>query len=166
MEENHKSEPSSGTPLGVWHSLASGCGSVTPEQAYAAVRVDTLPGDAKARRDGWPDKNHLYDYIWLVYSVFFFIEPIARRNLRYWLEFVAVYALFLALYSGLVFARTKLHSYLLLIAMGILGLWYMPYNNSACGILIYVAAFIPFISDSVAVVTGTIGLLCGAVALE
>jgi len=166
VEENHKSESSSGMPLGVWHSLASGCEKVTPEQAYAAVRVHTFPGDAKRRRDGWPDKNRLYDYIWLVYSVFFFIEPISRHNLRYWLEFAAVYAIFLAIYSGLVFARTKLQSYLLLITMGILGLWYLPYNNSACGMLVYVAAFIPFISESVAVVIGTIGLLCGAVAIE
>ncbi|HMD21440.1 MAG TPA: sensor histidine kinase [Alloacidobacterium sp.] len=166
MEENHKSESSSGTPLGVWHSLASGCDSVTPERAYAAVGVHPMPDAAKRRRDGWPDKNRLYDYIWLVYSVFFFIEPVARHSLRYWLEFAAVYALFLAIYSGLVFARNKLQSYLLLTTMGILGLWYLPYNNSACGMMIYVAAFIPFISDSVVVVTGTIGLLCGAVALE
>lgn len=86
--------------------------------------------------------------------------------MHYWLEFAAVYAGFLALYSGLVFARTKTQSYLLLTAMGILGLCYLPYNNSACGMLVYVAAFIPFISESVAVVIGTIGLLCGAVALE
>jgi two-component system sensor histidine kinase DesK len=125
-----------------------------------------MPGDATRRRDGWPDKNRLYDYVWLVYSVFFFIEPIARHNLRYWLQFAAVYALFLALYSGLVFARTRTQSYLLLAAMAILGLWYLPYNGSACGMMIYVAAFIPFISDSVAVATGTIALTTGTVAIE
>ncbi len=149
----------------MWHSLASGCDKVTPEQAYEAVRVHTVPGDAR-RRSGWPDKNRLYDYVWLVYSVFFFIEPIARRNLRYWLEFAAVYGVFLAIYSGLVFARTKVQSYLLLIAMFALGLLYLPYNNSACGMLVYVAAFIPFISDSLGLVAGTIASLCGAIALE
>ncbi len=153
-------------PLGVWHSLASGCDKVTPQQAYEAVRLRTVPGDTKQRRDGWPDKNRLYDYVWLVYSIFFFIEPIARHNLLYWLEFAAVYGLFLVLYSGLVYARTKVQSYLLLIAMTILGLFYLPYNNSACGMLVYVAAFIPFISDSLGVVTGTIASLCVAVAVE
>jgi two-component system sensor histidine kinase DesK len=152
--------------LGAWHSLASGCDQVTPEQAYAALRVHTVPSDAKRRRDGWPDKNRFYDYVWLVYSVFFFIEPIARHNLRYWLQFAAVYTVFLAIYSGLVYARTKLQSYLLLMALCVLGLWYLPYNNSACGILVYVAAFIPFISESLGVVTGTIAFLCGAIAIE
>jgi two-component system, NarL family, sensor histidine kinase DesK len=166
VADEQKSEGSSRMPLGVWHSLASGCDQVTPEQAFAAVRVHTVPSDAKSRRDGWPDKNRLYDYVWLVYSVFFFIEPIARHNLRYWLQFAAVYAVFLTIYSGLVYARTKLQSYLLLMAMCILGLWYQPYNNSAGGILIYVAAFIPFISESLGVVVGTIAFLCGAIALE
>ena len=165
MEENPKSDSSSGTPLGVWHSLASGCDKVPPGQAYEAVRVHTIPGNAKDRRGGWPDKNRLYDYVWLVYSIFFFIEPIARRNLRYWLEFAAVYSLFLIIYSGLVYARTKVQSYLLLAAMAILGLLYMPRNNSAAGILIYVAAFIPFISDSLGLVVGTIISLCGGIAL-
>ena len=148
MADDQKPEDSSRMRLGAWHSLASGCDKVTPEQAYAAVRVHTVPGDAKRRRDGWPDKNRFYDYVWLVYSVFFFIEPIARHNLRYWLQFAAVYTLFLAIYSGLVYARTKLQSYLLLMALCVLGLWYLPYNNWACGILVYVAAFIPFISES------------------
>jgi two-component system sensor histidine kinase DesK len=165
VEEKEKSEFPSKMPLGVWHSLARGCDSVTPQQAYEALRVRT-PGSAKLRRDGWPDKNRLYDYVWLVYSVFFFIEPIARHNARYWLQFAVVYGIFLAIYSGLVHARTQTQSYLLLVAMGILGLWYLPYNNSACGILIYVAAFIPFISDSLGIVTGTIASVCAAVALE
>lgn len=166
MADNQKPEASSKMPLGLWHSLASGCDSVTPEQAFDAVRIHTVPGDAKRRRDGWPDKNRLYDYVWLVYSVFFFIEPIARHDLRHWLEFAAVYAVFLAIYSGLVYARTRFQSYLLLMAMCVLGLWYMPYNSSACGMLVYVAAFIPFISESLGIVVGTIAFLCGAVAIE
>ena len=166
VEENQKSESSSRMPLGLWHSLASGCGDVPPQQAYEAVRVPAVPGNAKYRRGGWPDGNRLYDYVWLVYSVFFFIEPIIRHNARYWMKFAVVYSIFLAIYSGLIYARTKVQSYLLLLAMGVLGLSYMPFNNSACGILVYVAAFIPFISDSVAVVAGTIASLCGAVAIE
>lgn len=132
------------------------------EAACASLK----PVGAKLRKGGWPDGNRLYDYVWLVYSVFFFIEPIIRNNARYWLEFAIVYGVFLAIYSGLVFARTRTQSYLLLAAMAALGLWYLPRNNSACGMLIYVAAFIPFISDSVAVVVGGIAAICGASALE
>ncbi|QNI34818.1 sensor histidine kinase [Alloacidobacterium dinghuense] len=153
-------------PLGVWHSIASGCEKIGPEDANEALRIHTVPGSAKPRRDGWPDKNRLYDYVWLVYSVFFFIEPIARHNLRYWLQFAGAYGLFLVIYSGLVHARTKTQSYLLLSAMCVLGLAYLPINNSACGMLVYVAAFIPFISDSLAVVAGTIAFVCAAVAIE
>lgn len=166
MAENQNSESPSRMPLGVWHSLASGCDKAASQQSYDAIRVHTVPGNGRQRDSGWPDKNRLYDYVWLVYSVFFFIEPIERKNTRYWLEFAAVYAVFLAIYSGLVYARTKAQSYGLLIAMGVLGLWYLPYNTSACGILVYVAAFIPFISESLALVAGTIAFLCGAIALE
>jgi two-component system sensor histidine kinase DesK len=125
-----------------------------------------MPGSGNPRKAGWPERNRLYDFIWLVYSVFFFIEPIERNNARHWLEFAIVYALFLALYTGLVFARTKRQSFLLLAAMAVLGLWYLPSNPSSCGMIVYVAAFIPFISDSVVVVVGTLAALCIAVAIE
>jgi two-component system sensor histidine kinase DesK len=132
----------------------------------ASTRVRLVPGSEKPRKPGWPERNRLFDYIWLVYSVFFFIEPIERNNKRHWIEFAVVYALFLAIYSGLVFSKTRRQSYLLLAAMGVLGLAYLPSNPSSCGMIVYVAAFVPFISDSVAVVVGTLAALCGAVAIE
>jgi len=165
MAEDRKSGSTSRMPFCERHAVA-GVERVTPEEAYAAVRVHTVPGSAKRRRSGWPDGNRLYDYVWLVYSIFFFIEPIVRHDRRYWLQFAAVYGVFLTIYSGLVFARTRMQSYLLLAAMGILGLWYLPYNNSACGMMVYVAAFIPFISDSIAIVSGAIAAICVGVALE
>ena len=39
-------------------------------------------------------------YVWLAYSAFFFIDPFLRHELRYWLECVAIYAVFLAIYVG------------------------------------------------------------------
>ena len=84
VEENQKSESSSRMPLGLWHSLASGCGDVPPQQAYEAVRVHPVPGNAKYRRGGWPDGNRFYDYVWLVYSVFFFIQPIEEHSRTQW----------------------------------------------------------------------------------
>src|SRR5271170_2946505 len=57
-------------------------------------------------------RSDLWDFIWIVYSVFFFIEPIARRNRAYWIEFAVFYTIFLAIYSGLILDRksTRLNS--------------------------------------------------------
>lgn len=107
-----------------------------------------------------------WDYIWLLYSVFFFIEPIERRSLHYWLQFAAVYATFFALYSGMVFLKSRRTQYWLLAGMGVLGLYYYPYNQAAHGMFIYVAAFIPFITESLAISLTTIGLSCTAVLAE
>ncbi len=38
------------------------------------------------------------DYVWLAYSIFFFIEPIIRNNRLYWLKSSLIYALFLVFY--------------------------------------------------------------------
>lgn len=107
-----------------------------------------------------------WDYIWLVYSVFFFIEPIERKNFHYWLQFAAVYAIFFALYSGMVFLKSRRYQYWLLGGMGLLGLYYFPYNQGAHGMLIYVAAFIPFITESLAISLTTISLCCAALGTE
>src|ERR1700710_193187 len=45
--------------------------------------------------------NPVWNYIWLAYSGFYFIEPILRRSTRYWVETLGVYAVFLAIYTGL-----------------------------------------------------------------
>jgi two-component system sensor histidine kinase DesK len=165
-QDAHNPEKAKYRPQWRWQSFSDKCETVTSHAAYEATRVHTVPGSGKKRAGGWPDKNRLYDYVWLVYTIFFFIEPISRHELRFWLQFAAAYAAFIALYSGLVFARSKMQSYGFLAAMGILGLWYTPRNNSACGMLVYVAAFIPFISVSTAVAIGTIAATCIAITVE
>lgn len=97
-------------------------------------------------------RNHSrrwFDFIWLVYSVFFFIEPIQRNSRPYWIQFACVYAIFLALYAGIIYANSRRTAYLCLAAMGILGLIYYPMNTSAAGMMIYIVAFAPFISESI-----------------
>ena len=69
-------------------------------------------------------RSDLWDFVWIVYSVFFFIEPIARHNRAYWIEFGVFYTIFLALYSGLIFCRKQWQQYTLLAAMGVLGVLY------------------------------------------
>ncbi|HEY5055951.1 MAG TPA: hypothetical protein VII58_07310, partial [Acidobacteriaceae bacterium] len=43
-------------------------------------------------------KFRKFEMIWLAYLIFFFIEPVVRNSLRYWLECIGIAAVFLALY--------------------------------------------------------------------
>jgi two-component system, NarL family, sensor histidine kinase DesK len=122
-----------------------------------AIRLNHLRGRKCA--DYW-------DFIWIVYSIFFFIDPIERHSNRAWLEFAAFYTLFLGLYTGIILARRHWQSYLCLISMGLLGVIYYPQNNGATGCFIYAAAFLPFIVESVAVSLIGFVLLCIAVTAE
>lgn len=87
-------------------------------------------------------------YIWLVYSVFFFIDPILRHSSRYWIQSIAVYAIFLAIYIGYAESRTNRQRYVLVTAFYLLGIIVYPFNNSASCFFIYGAAFLPFIVAS------------------
>lgn len=107
-----------------------------------------------------------FDLIWLVYSAFFFIEPIARKSGRYWLEFAGVYLLFLALYVGIIQIRSRRVVLILLAAMGVLGAAYYPFNGGASGMFIYVAAFAPFITESLALCIGAFVAVSSVVMAE
>ena len=41
------------------------------------------------------------DLFWLAYLVFYFLDPLFRRSLIYWLECLGFAAIFVALYVGL-----------------------------------------------------------------
>jgi two-component system, NarL family, sensor histidine kinase DesK len=113
-----------------------------------------------------PGKGGLFDFIWLIYSVFFFIQPIEEHSLTKWIALAVVYLCFLALYSGLVFSRSKRIQFGLLAAMAALGAAYYPFNAGAAGMFIYVAAFVPFVSESIALCAATFVAVSGIVALE
>src|ERR1700739_4995062 len=51
------------------------------------------------------DRRWLH-FVWLAYSAFFWIGPVLRNQLGYWIVFGCVYTLFLGLYSALVLGRT------------------------------------------------------------
>jgi two-component system, NarL family, sensor histidine kinase DesK len=140
--------------------------SVPMHEARAVVcRRDVTGGQPRGslRRLG---KDKLYDYVWLIYSIFFFIIPFQTHSLRYWLIFAAFYLVFLALYSGLVLSRSRRQSYLMLAALWILGLIYLPYNEGIGGIFVYVAAFIPYVTESLAIVLGAFLALSVSVVAE
>jgi two-component system sensor histidine kinase DesK len=107
-----------------------------------------------------------WDFVWLFYSVFFFIEPFSRHETKYWIQFGIVYTVFLAIYSSLVVYHSRRYTYLLLVAMGLLGLYYYPYNQGAAGIFIYIAAFVPFVTASLLASALTIAATCAAILAE
>jgi len=126
----------------------------------------SLRGGSRLLQRGRVGKGKFSDFIWLIYSVFFIVDPIQRHNARVWLEFAAAYTCFLALYTGLVYAKRKRTQFVVLIAMGLLGIAYFPFNGGACGMFIYVAAFVPFIAESIPVSVITFAAVSGIMMVE
>jgi two-component system, NarL family, sensor histidine kinase DesK len=91
-------------------------------------------------------------YIWLAYSIFFFIDPILRHSLTYWLECLAIYAVFLAVYVSHLRVRTTKLRIAGLVAFYLLGLLSFPFNGGATAFFIYSGAFLPFAIESVTTV--------------
>jgi two-component system, NarL family, sensor histidine kinase DesK len=117
-------------------------------QAELALRKSLI-----GNRTSW--KGHLFDYIWLVYSAFFIIDPLQEHSRRLWTLFGLAYAAFLGIYFALVFARKQSTQLMLLGALTVLGVVYYPHNAGACGMLIYVAAFVPFVTENIWISGGT-----------
>lgn len=126
----------------------------TDQEGSAPSLVGSIRRTDAAIRSGSFGKTRNYarrwfDFIWIIYSAFFFIEPIQRNNRAYWLQFAGVYAVFVALYACIIFAKSRRMAYLSLGAMGLLGILYYPLNQSASGMFIYVVAFAPFVTESI-----------------
>ena len=88
-------------------------------------------------------------YIWLAYSVFFFVDPILRNQPAYWVKCGIIYAIFLAIYIAYMFARTLRQRQMYLVAFYLLGVVSIPINGSATSFFIYSTAFLPFIVTSI-----------------
>ncbi len=87
------------------------------------------------------------EYFWLVYLVFFFIEPIMRGSMHYWLENLGIIAVFLVLYVKAIHSegmRTR-SRVLLLGGMWLIGVVTMPLNGGAVAFIIYAGAILPFV---------------------
>lgn len=95
-------------------------------------------------------------YIWLAYSVFYFVDPILRHNARYWLECMAVFAVFLALYVAYVQVQSDRLRLALIAGMFVLGVAMTPVNDGAISFMFYTAALLPFSVTSVPIVFGVI----------
>jgi two-component system sensor histidine kinase DesK len=123
------------------------------ENLIGSLRRGQVPlrGGTSANWSTRLSRGHFFDFIWIIYSIFFFIQPIEEHNRRVWEIFAVVYVVFVALYTGMVYAKRRRTQYVLLAAMGVLGLLYYPSNQGASGLFIYVLAFLPFMTESIAI---------------
>jgi two-component system, NarL family, sensor histidine kinase DesK len=105
-------------------------------------------------------------YIWMAYSVFFFLEPILRRQLRYWLICLAIYGIFTAVYVSYMRTRSVRLRYILLAAFYLLGVVSIPINSGATGFFIYSAAFLPFVVASVPTIIAIMVAQCLGIVIQ
>jgi two-component system sensor histidine kinase DesK len=113
--------------------------------APAAAGYPLIPRPAHRRQDK-------RDYVWLVYSIFFFIEPVLRHNTILWLKCGILYALFLGLYVGCMHARTTRESLYWIAGFTLLGLIGYPINSGCSTFFVYTAAMLPLYVSSVGIV--------------
>lgn len=90
-------------------------------------------------------------YIWLAYSFFFFIEPVLRHSVRYWLTQLPVYALFLAFYITYVHVTVTRVRLAAIAGIFVIGIFSLPYNLGGSCFFIYVASLLPFCLESTAI---------------
>lgn len=113
-----------------------------------ATRGLLLPSSAR-----WRPSYLLY----LVYTCFFVGDLVQRGTRRDWLLFVPVYCCFVALYVLLFRLSSERKRRVLLLAIALLAVAYYPKNAGAGGgMLIYVAALVPYVTRSLAGAVGTI----------
>jgi two-component system sensor histidine kinase DesK len=127
-----------------------------------------MPVDLYGRAD-WPKnsrrKHDGASYVWLAYSIFFFIEPVARHNRGYWLQQLPWYALFLALYVAYVEFEAQRARLALLAGMYVLGVLTIPANSGGSCFFIYVAAMLPFCVEQALALWTVILLECATLAV-
>ncbi len=88
------------------------------------------------------------DYIWLVYAVFFFIEPVLRRNAVYWAECLTIFAAFVGMYVWYVETPRREVRLALLGVMVLFGVATVHFNIGGTYFFIFAAAWGPFVVDS------------------
>ena len=109
------------------------------------------------------DKSDLF---WLVYLIFFLIEPFARHSLPYWIESLGYVAIYIILYFVfLIFSDLRVRV-ATLAGMLFLGLWTYPHNGGGTCFVIYSAALIPFLTSSISWIVGALFAESAFVAVE
>jgi two-component system sensor histidine kinase DesK len=123
------------------------------------------PGERSPLRS-W---RHWIDYdnaVYLVYLGFWFMQPyLDRAPIKEWLWLFLALALFFPLF---LIAHRAPPRFRWVGALGLflLGIVYVPYNQSACGIFIYVGVSIAEVSESANTVVTLLLLECGVILAE
>ena len=134
-------------------------------EPYKPGSTMQLPGDLYGRPH-CVKKHDGASYIWLAYSIFFFVEPVMRRSLSYWLHQLPVILLFLGLYVAYVEFEVRRWRILLIAAMFVLGVVSIPSNGGSSCFFIFVAAMLPFCVESQGVLLGVMLAEVGVLAVE
>lgn len=160
MWDFRQTEPTKGATPGAEESRPAQSLVGSSRRKDAAVRSSLFS------RVGTHGHRKWFDLIWIVYSAFFFIEPIQRNTRDHWIQFAAFFAIFVGLYLAIILTNSRRTAYFGLAGMGLLGVLYYPSNASAAGVFIYVIAFAPFISESLAVCFSIFALMSLALVAE
>jgi two-component system, NarL family, sensor histidine kinase DesK len=142
----------------------AGCGVPQPPGDPRPTTPRASPGASLLGAAGkWRPLN----LVWLIYSAFFCIGPMQENTLRGWLTFAGAYACFLAIYLLLISVHSGRKHAALLVALALLAGAYYPENSGAGGgMLIYIAAMVPFLTESLAVAGAVITAVTLVIAAE
>ena len=133
------------------------------------TEIQLQPLDKPQDLYGRPDcetRRHSASYLWLCYSVFFFIEPVLRNSLHYWVTQLPVYCAFLALYVTYVEVPRERVRHAVIAALFILGIVSIPFNLGGSSFFIYVASLLPFCVESSAVFFSVVAAEVVVLAIE
>ena len=97
---------------------------------------------SRNREHGWAP------FVWLVYSGFFFVQPIMDHvGRKQWLLDLLGFSVFLLLYAGL-FLLQHPRGLLHIAGMVALGMIFIPWDGGASTFFIFAAAFTPFVMET------------------
>ena len=98
------------------------------------------------------------DLVWLVYLMFFLIEPAERHSIPYWMESFGILFVFVLVYLAFLrFAHLQIRL-ALLGTMFLLGATLYPWNQGAPAFMIYAAALLPLTLNSLPWIISLISL--------
>ncbi len=103
-------------------------------------------------------KHEGASYVWLLYSVFFFIEPVVRHSQVYWMQQLPWFGVFLALYVTYVQFEIQRVRVAVLAGLYLLGVGTIPFNAGGSSFFIYVTAMLPFCVEASAFLWATLAL--------
>ena len=129
-------------------------------------KVRTMRNNANAWKCERPDTNRFgrfgTNYVWLLYSVFFFIDPFLRRSGRYWIQCLAIFAVFLGIYIWCIETKRPQIQVYLVGLIWLLGVATIHFNSGGNSFFIFAAAMLPFVVPSMRMAAW---LIAGEVAL-